>query len=94
MQLPQRATTHRILTLTKGHPKVQDYYRGLIKDPEFLEAWSCQDNCFEFNNLCVKCHFVKKICNEFQQKFGQILNEPISNVVNGLKEFKLMAFSC
>ena len=91
MQSPQSATTPSIQTLTKGHPKVQDYYRGLIKDPEFLEAWSCQDNCFEFNNLCIKCHFVQKICYEFEQKFEQILNEPISNVVDGLKEFKLLA---
>ena len=91
MQSPQSATTPRLLTLTKGHPKVQDYHRGSIKDPEFLEAWSCQDNCFEFNNLCIKCHFVQKICYEFEQKFEQILNEPISNVVDGLKEFKLLA---
>ena len=79
--------------MTKGHPKVQDYYKGLIKDPEYLEAWSCQENCFENRYFCVKCHFLVKICNSFQEKFQNILEEPVSNVLNGLKEFKLLQWS-
>ena len=78
------------ICLTKGHPKAQDYYKGLVKDPEFLEAWSCQNSCFEFRYFCVKCHFVQKICSDFKEKFEQILEEPISNVMNGLKNFKLL----
>ena len=86
------STEHCIsqICLTRGHPKVQDYCSGLIQDPDFLEAWSCPDNCFEFSNSCVKCYFVEKLCSEFQQKFYQILDEPISNVINGLSKFKLL----
>ena len=80
------------ICLTRGHPSARDYIQGLIFDPQFQEAWSCRSSnpCYNYDDSCVKCYFLQKLSDNFQERFDIIFESPIESLFEGVKAFKLL----
>ena len=76
--------------LTRGHQsKSQDYIPGLVKNPEFLNIWSCvyPDTC---DGRCIKCILVQNILRQLRNNFDEIFETPLEEWFEGCSKFKLL----
>ena len=75
--------------LTKGHQsKSQDYIPGLVKDPGFLNVWSCsyEDHC----GGCIRCIFVQNVLTQLRSNFDEIFQTTIEEFFEGCSKFNFL----